>query len=46
MIVFDPRGPSDNGTARPTLSTREVAPSLLRNFGVDVPGYMQRPSTL
>jgi hypothetical protein len=43
MIIFDPRDLSGNGIDRPTISTREVAAGLLRNFGVDAPGYMQRP---
>jgi len=46
MIVFDPRDPSTNGVDPLTISTREVAPSLLRNFDLEVPSYMQRPGAL
>ena len=47
MIVFDPHEPARCGvTGRPTISTLEIAPTIMRNFGVDVPGYMQRPGTL
>jgi len=41
LLIYDPRNraPGQSGT---TLSTLELAPALLRNFGVPVPQYMQR----
>jgi hypothetical protein len=47
MIVFDPKEPAGaGGTERPVISTVEIAPSVLRNFGIDIPGYMERPGAL
>lgn len=45
MIVFDPRAPS-GARERPAVSTIEIAPAVLANFGVKIPGYMRRHSAL
>jgi hypothetical protein len=39
MFVYNPKDP--NATqAKTTLPTTEIAPMILRNFGIDVPAYM------
>ncbi len=43
LLIYDPRSPEAKA-AGPTISTLDVSPALLRNFGVDVPGYMN-PAT-
>ena len=40
LLTFDPARQRGN-QKRQTISTLDVAPSILRNFGVDVPSYMQ-----
>jgi hypothetical protein len=39
MAVYDPGNPAGNYRCR--ISTLDVAPAVLRNFGIDPPGYMQ-----
>ena len=46
MIVFDPRRPAAGAQERPTVSTIEIAPALLANFGVPIPSYMRRHGAL
>lgn len=45
LLLFDPKSSSacaaDNETS---ISTREIAPNILANFGIPVPGYMQSDS--
>ncbi|MDQ4087805.1 MAG: hypothetical protein M3177_07335 [Pseudomonadota bacterium] len=38
MIIVDPQ--VDQGSAGPELSTVEIAPAILRNFGIAPPSYM------
>jgi hypothetical protein len=33
-------------TGRPQISNLEIAPTILRNFGLEVPDYMKRPAAL
>ena len=42
MLVYDPGMRAGRGTYGGEVSTREIAPTLLANFGVQRPGYMQR----
>jgi len=35
-----------NGASRPSISTLDIAPAILKNFAVEVPDYMNRPATL
>jgi hypothetical protein len=41
-VVYDPsdRAPKEG---RPEVSTLEIAPTLLHNFGVKPPSYMKNP---
>ena len=41
LLVYDPRQPAAAGP-RATVSTLQLAPALLANFGVPVPRYMTR----
>lgn len=45
LLIYDPRdrGPKPRFTQ---MSTEEVAPSLLENFAIPVPGYMRSPVSL
>jgi hypothetical protein len=42
LLVYDPRRRAAGG-ARTTISTLDVAPALLGNFGIHPPGYMAAP---
>lgn len=47
LMVYDPKAPAPPDAPRPRrISTTEVAPSILANFGVPRPGYMQAPLPL
>jgi len=39
MLIYDPKAP-EGQRAETRMSTTEVAPMILRNFGVEVPAYM------
>jgi hypothetical protein len=41
MLVYDPRRRPGWGQGRATISTLDVAPTLLRHFGLGVPEYMK-----
>lgn len=45
LLIYDPsdRSPKPGFTQ---MSTEEIAPTLLKNFGVPVPGYMRSPVAL
>lgn len=45
LIIYDPQRQAPN-TTRPDITTPEIAPAILRNFGLPVPEYMGRPATL
>jgi hypothetical protein len=45
LIVYDPRWHVHDGR-RPEISTLDIAPSILRNYAVKTPGYMNRPLPL
>lgn len=45
LMLFDPRNPG-NGQHRPEISNLEVAPFILRNFGIEKPDYMLSPAAL
>ena len=45
LAVYDPARPDGTGE-RPEVSVLEVAPALLRRFGVEPPDYMARPTVL
>lgn len=42
LLVYDPSDRSEK-LGRPTVSSLEIAPSILRHFGVPVPAYMKSP---
>src|SRR5258706_3980891 len=42
MLVYDPSRPRKNAVTRTAISTCEIAPTLLANFGVARPSYMRR----
>ena len=46
LIVYDPADRSPRSPGRPQVSTLELAPTLLRNFGVPIPPYMKRPASV
>jgi len=43
LVVYDPADRSSRPAGRPQISALEIAPTLLRNFGVAVPAYMKPP---
>ena len=45
LLIYDPQRNGRGFRARQQVSTLEIAPSILDNFGVEVPGYMRAPST-
>ena len=42
LVVYDPRDKTPK-TSLETISTMDVAPAILANFGLDAPDYMKRP---
>ena len=47
LLIYDPRSRrSRNRVSRPQISTLEIAPTILRNYGVPAPGYMATPTRL
>ena len=46
LVIYDPRDRRPKDATRSTVSTLEIAPTLLANFGVDRPGYMRPPARL
>ncbi len=44
LIVFDPRLQRTDAGTIPSISSLEIAPAILRNFGIPAPGYMARTS--
>ena len=46
LIVYDPADRSPRSRERPQISTLELAPTLLRNFGAPVPPYMKPPASI
>lgn len=45
LFIYDPRDQSVK-TGRPTISTLDLAPTILKSFRVERPGYMARESRL
>jgi hypothetical protein len=45
LAVYDPARSAGTG-GRPEISVLEVAPALLRRFGVEPPDYMVQPTVL
>ncbi len=45
LFIYDPRE-RERKLHRPVISTLEIAPALLKNFHVEIPGYMKRPGRL
>jgi hypothetical protein len=45
FYIYDPADATPK-EGRPELLTTEIAPALLRHFGVDIPDYMGEPPTL
>jgi hypothetical protein len=45
LFIYDPRERSEK-RERPNITTTEIAPAILRNFGAQVPDYMPAPATL
>jgi hypothetical protein len=47
LLVYDPADPAKAAGAgtRPQVSTLELAPTILRNFGAPVPSYMRAAAT-
>ncbi len=43
VLMYDPRHVAVDGAKRTQISTLDLAPSLLHNFGVTAPSYMNRP---
>lgn len=46
LMVYDPNAPEEEPMVPLKISTREVAPAVLKNFGVITPSYMEKPFTL
>jgi hypothetical protein len=46
LAVYDPAHPPAINGSRPEVSVLEIAPTLLRTFGVEPPAYMARPKLL
>ena len=46
LFIYDPREQAPKATATQQVSTLDIAPSILRNFGVEVPSYMRAPTRL
>lgn len=44
LFVYDGKEPKHKG--RPQVSTTEIAPTILRNYAVPVPGYMRQPASI
>ncbi|WP_156495570.1 hypothetical protein [Croceicoccus estronivorus] len=42
MLIYDPCVRADTQQTRSQISTTEIAPSILRNFDLNPPAYMQR----
>lgn len=46
LLVYDPTDRSRKSAERPTISTLELAPTLLEHFGLPRPSYMRSPAPL
>jgi hypothetical protein len=46
LLIYDPRREMGGSRAREQVSTLEITPTILRNFGVERPSYMRAPSAL
>lgn len=46
FILFDPQKPMDGFAERSKISTLEIAPSILQNFGINKPSYMEKGFTI
>lgn len=46
LMIYDPTDREPRSVERPQVSALEVAPTILRNYGVPVPPYMRRPASL
>jgi hypothetical protein len=46
LIIYDPSDGKPRSTHRTQVSTLELAPSILRNYGLEVPSYMKAPARL
>jgi len=45
LLVYDPQDKKPK-TSISTISTTDVAPAIMANFGLDVPEYMEQPGPL
>ena len=45
LIIYDPKKHPDR-TTRERISTLEIAPTILENFAIEIPSYMQKPVAL
>jgi len=45
LLVYDPQDKTPKTSTR-TISTTDIAPAIMANFGLDVPDYMKRPGPL
>ena len=47
LLIHDPRSVRRrNQDSRPQISTREIAPAILKNYGVSAPDYMATPAPI
>ena len=46
LIVYDPKRRTSCATNRPTVTTLDIAPTLLANFSIPVPDYMNSPAAI
>ena len=46
LFIYDPKQLARPGRAREQLSALEIVPSILRNFGIERPGYMRSAPAL
>ncbi len=46
LLIYDPGDASIKDGSRPTVSTTDVAPAILANFGMEIPDYMNAPGAI
>jgi hypothetical protein len=44
LLVYDPTARAAPSAERTQVSTLELAPTILRNFALPIPGYMRQPA--
>ncbi len=42
LIIYDPKNRPEN-VERKRISTLEISPTILKNFAIEIPNYMQKP---